>query len=69
MRQLFNKIDYYFNEITRWIQKYALTIMSFLMIAFYFGYIVYYSVVSFNVYRAIVGCLALFTMIHLNKSL
>ena len=72
MRFLSDKINYYFNKVTKWLHTFicnALTIMSFLMIAFYFGYIIYYSVIHFCGYRAIIGSIALFTMIHLNKSL
>ena len=46
-----------------------LTTLSFLMIAFYFGYIVYYSTVCYDIFRVITGCIALCVMIHLNKSL
>lgn len=72
MLLLFDKVSYYYNLFIKRLQTFlfkVLTVLSFLMLAFYFGYIVYYSVVSFNGYKAIVGCLALFTMIHLNKSL
>ena len=60
------------NNITKGIQLFlfkSMTSLSFLMIAFYFGYIVYYSTVCFDIVRIIAGCLALCVMIHLNKSL
>ena len=46
-----------------------LSAFSFLMLFFYFIYIVYHSTVEFDPTRVLVGCISLWTMIHLNKSL
>lgn len=46
----------------------ALTILSFLMIIASFGYILYF-LVCFNFYKALIGCVVMYIMIHLNKSL
>lgn len=47
----------------------ALTALSFLMLAFYFGYIVYYSTVCYSSSKVLVGCISLYIMIHLNKNI
>ena len=46
----------------------ALTILSFLMLIVSFGYIVY-SLVFYDFYKVITGCVVMYIMIHLNKSL
>ena len=72
MRRLIDHLRYYFGSIASAIQSLlfkALTMFSFLMIAFYFGYIVYYSTLCYSSSRVVTGCLALCIMIHLNKSL
>lgn len=43
--------------------------VTFLMIAFNLGYIVYNQIVCYDSTRVLVGCLSLYTMIHLNKSI
>ena len=47
----------------------VLSASSFLMMFYYFGYIVYYSTMCYDIKRVITGCVALCVMIHLNKSL
>ena len=72
MRKLFDRIKYYLGRLADSVQTLLfkwLNAFSFLMIAFYFGYVVYYSTVCYSVSRVIVGCIALYMMIHLNKSL
>lgn len=46
----------------------TLTVLSFLMIIVSFGYIVY-SLICYDFYKAITGCVVMYVMIHLNKSL
>lgn len=72
MRRLFDIIMYFWEKFANGTQALLfklLTTLSFLMIAFYFGYIVYYSTVCYSISRVIAGCIALCVMIHLNKSL
>ena len=72
MKRLFDHLKHYWCEFAKGLQVLLfkmLTSLSFLMIAFYFGYIVYYSIVCYDVFRVIIGCIALYVMIHLNKSL
>lgn len=72
MRKLFDYIRYYLDLLADELQLImfkVLSALSFISIAFYFGYIIYYSVVIYSAIEVITGCLALFTMIHLNKSL
>ena len=47
----------------------TLVAVSFIMLAFYFVYVVYFSTVCYSMSRVITGCLSLCVMIHLNKSL
>lgn len=72
-RRKFNDhVRYYWDKLASGSQTLlfkVLTTLSFLMIAFYFGYIVYYTTVCYDIGRVIVGCIALCVMIHLNKSL
>ena len=66
------KLKQYWKEFMKNLQSFlfkTLTSLSFLMIVFYFGYIIYYSVVSFNTLKVLVGCTSLYIMIHLNKNL
>ena len=63
---------YSWNRFTEGVQNFllkALVALSFIMIIFYFGYIVYYSIVCYDVSRIITGCVLLCVLIHLNKSL
>lgn len=43
--------------------------VTFLMIAFNLGYIVHNQIVCYDSTKVLVGCLSLYTMIHLNKSI
>ena len=65
MKRLFNR----FAKGSQDLISRILTIFSFLMIPFYFGFIVYYSIVCYDIFRVIAGCISLCAMIHLNKSL
>lgn len=72
MRKRVDHIRHYWETFTKSLQNLIfrlLTTLSFLMIAFYFGYIVYYSIVCYDIFRVITGSIALCIMIHLNKSL
>lgn len=72
MKRLSDHIRYYSENLSKSTQTLlfrVLTMLSFLMIAFYFGYIVYYSIFCYSLDRVIAGSLALCIMIHLNKSL
>lgn len=72
MKRFKDHLNYYFEKIAVWVQDLLMKMLvaiSFLMIFFYFGYIVYFSTVCYDTSRIIVGSLALFIMIHLNKSL
>ena len=46
-----------------------LSALTFLMMFYYFVYIVYYSVVTYELSKVIMGSISLCMMIHLNKSL
>ena len=66
------RIKKYIRKVVDWVQTFlfkSLNALSFLMIVLYFGYIVYYSVMCYSTERVIVGCISLYIMIHLNKSL
>lgn len=41
--------------------------VSFIMTPVALGYTIYYSLFNFNFYRAVVGCIMLFIMPHVNK--
>lgn len=72
MRKLFDHLNYYWERFAKSsmvLLSRALTALSFLMIIFYFGYVVYYSVVCYSMHKVITGCISLYIMIHLNKSL
>ncbi len=72
MRKFSDHIKYYWDKIANGTQAMLfrlLNALSFLMIAFYFGYVVYYSTMCYSMSRVITGCIALCVMIHLNKSL
>ena len=47
----------------------VLTALSFVLLPVNFGYIVYYQFVCYDMCRVLVGCVSLYIMIHLNKSL
>ena len=59
-------LRYYWGMFTKNLMTFfckVLTALSFLMIVFYFGYIVYYSTVGYsNFLRVIAGCISLFNM-------
>lgn len=66
------RVMYYWGKFAVSVQNLllkTLVALSFILLVFYFGYIVYYSVVCYDVSRIITGCLLLCVMIHLNKSL
>lgn len=72
MRRLSDHIRYYWEKLSKSSHNFlfrVLSALSFLMMFFYFGYIVYYSTMCYDISRVITGCLALCVMIHLNKSL
>lgn len=72
MRKFSDHLKYYWDKVANGTQTLlfkVLNALSFLMIAFYFGYIVYYSTLCYSMSRVITGCVALCVMIHLNKSL
>lgn len=72
MRRLFDHLNYYWERFAKSSMTFlcrVLTSLSFLMIIFYFGYVVYYSTMCYSVSRVIAGCISLYIMIHLNKSL
>lgn len=72
MRKFSDHVKFYWEKVTNGTQTIlfkVLNALSFLMIAFYFGYIVYYSTMCYSISRVITGCIALCVMIHLNKSL
>ena len=72
MRKLSDHIKYYWEKMSKSSHNFlfrVLSALSFLMMFFYFGYIVYYSTMCYDISRVITGCLALCVMIHLNKSL
>lgn len=71
-RRTIDHIKYYWGRLLEILQAILLrliTASSFLMLFFYFGYIVYFSIVCYDISRVITGCIALCVMIHLNKSL
>ena len=47
----------------------VMSAVSFVLIAFYLGYLVYNTIAYFDFCKALLGCIALTSMIHLNKSL
>lgn len=47
----------------------GLTAISFLMMPVFLGYIIFYSVLQFDLFKVVAGCLSMCVMIHLNKSL
>lgn len=47
----------------------VLSVLSYFMICALFGYIIYYLFIKFNATNVITGCISLYIMIHLNKSL
>lgn len=72
MRRLFDHLNYYWDRFTKSSMTFlckALTSLSFLLIIFYFGYVVYYSTMCYSTPKVIAGCASLYIMIHLNKSL
>lgn len=72
MRKLSDVTAYFWEKFTSRVQTLLfklLTTLSFLMLAFYLVYIVYYSTICFDIAKVVVGCLSLCVMIHLNKSL
>ena len=49
--------------------KFLLTAVSFIFLIPTFGYIVFFLFVSFDLCRVIAGCVVLYILLHLNKSL
>ena len=43
--------------------------ISFVALPVFLWYVIHYSLVSFDLSRAVVGCVCLYTLIHLNQSM
>ena len=67
-----NHLRYYWDKVLSGFSAIilrTLTALSFLLMPFYFGYIVYFSILCYDLSKVIAGCISLYIMIHLNKSL
>lgn len=62
------RIDLLFRGFQTFVFK-VLTALSFVLLPVNFGYIVYYQFVCYDMCKVLVGCVSLYIMIHLNKSL
>ena len=60
------------NKLTRTLQELLvrlLTSISFCLLPYYVGYIIYFSIFNVDFVKVLIGCVSLYIMIHLNKSL
>lgn len=72
MRKFCDHARYYWSIVVKNSHEFLFKLLSaltFLMMFYYFAYIVYYSVVTYELSKVIMGSISLCMMIHLNKSL
>lgn len=51
------------------ILKGLLVVLSFILLFPTFGFVVYWMFIQFSVYKAIAGCVFMWMLIHVNKSM